>query len=133
MQAFIANEKGLVVSRHLMPLDELNGFAKNAQDAIKQGWILYSGEIPSDKIEGNRIGRVYYNKQDNDFYYEWEVIQVDDSNADALKAVKKQQELMQQALDEIIINSPDKEELKALNEQQALMQKALDELIIASI
>lgn len=133
MQAFIANEKGLVVSRHLMPLDELNGFAKNAQDAIKQGWILYSGEIPSDKIEGNRIGRVYYNKQDNDFYYEWEVIQVDDSNADALIVLKKQQELMQQALDEIIINSPDKEELKALNEQQALMQKALDELIIASI
>lgn len=133
MQAFIANEKGLVVSRHLMPLDELNGFAKNAQDAIKQGWILYSGEIPSDKIEGNRIGRVYYNKQDNDFYYEWEVIQVDDSNADALIVLKKQQELMQQALDEIIINSPDKEELKVLNEQQVLMQKALDELIIASI
>ncbi|COF28644.1 hypothetical protein FO499_17300 [Bacillus anthracis] len=133
MQAFIVNEKGLVVSRHLMPLDELNGFAKNAQDAIKQGWVLYNGEIPSDKIEGNRIGRVYYNKQENSFYYEWEVIQVDDSNADALIVLKKQQELMQQALDEIIINSPDKEELKALNEQQALMQKALDELIIASI
>ncbi|MGX5537619.1 hypothetical protein ACWKTJ_06810 [Bacillus wiedmannii] len=133
MQAFIANEKGLVVSRHLMPLDELNGFAKNAQDAIKKGWTLYNGEIPSDKIEGNRIGRVYYNKQENTFYYEWEVIQVDESNTEALKVLKKQQELMQQAIDEIIINSPDKEELKALNEQQVLMQKALDELIIASI
>lgn len=50
-----------------------------------------------------------------------------------LEKLKKQQELMQQALDEIIINNPGKEEFKALSEQQTLIQKALDELIISSI
>ncbi|MBM6649001.1 hypothetical protein [Bacillus sp. RIT 809] len=50
-----------------------------------------------------------------------------------LEKIKKQQELMQQALDEMIINNPGKEEFKALNEQQSLIQKALDELIITSI
>ncbi|WP_227495927.1 hypothetical protein [Bacillus mycoides] len=50
-----------------------------------------------------------------------------------LEKLKKQLELMQQAMDEMIINNPGKEEFKALNEQQALIQKALDELIISSI
>ncbi|MBE7134766.1 hypothetical protein FT641_21335 [Bacillus paranthracis] len=50
-----------------------------------------------------------------------------------LEKIKKQQELMQQAMDEMIINNPGQEEFKALSEQQALMQKALDELIITSI
>ncbi|MDT3494889.1 hypothetical protein NLU03_10640 [Bacillus toyonensis] len=47
-----------------------------------------------------------------------------------LDKLKKQLELMQQAMDEIIINNPDKEEFKALNEQQTLIQKAVDELIL---
>ncbi|MDG1606156.1 hypothetical protein P7D05_25775, partial [Bacillus paranthracis] len=50
-----------------------------------------------------------------------------------LEKLKKQLELMQQAMDEMIINNPGQEEFKALSEQQALMQKALDELIITSI
>ncbi|MGM2833426.1 hypothetical protein ACS2TZ_32215 [Bacillus cereus group sp. Bce025] len=50
-----------------------------------------------------------------------------------LEKLKKQLELMQQAMDEMIINNPGQEEFKALSEQQTLMQKALDELIITSI
>ncbi|QWG87359.1 hypothetical protein [Bacillus mycoides] len=50
-----------------------------------------------------------------------------------LEKLKKQLELMQQAMDEMIINNPGKEEFKSLNEQQSLIQKALDELIISSI
>ncbi|PEZ85178.1 hypothetical protein CN374_25745 [Bacillus cereus] len=50
-----------------------------------------------------------------------------------LDKLKKQLELMQQAMDEMIINNPGQEEFKALIEQQELIQKALDELIISSI
>ncbi|MGE8013224.1 hypothetical protein [Bacillus mycoides] len=50
-----------------------------------------------------------------------------------LEKLKKQLELMQQAMDEMIINNPGQEEFKALIEQQSLIQKALDELIITSI
>ncbi|WP_205417250.1 hypothetical protein, partial [Klebsiella pneumoniae] len=47
--------------------------------------------------------------------------------------LKKQLELIQQAMDEIIMNNPGKEEFKALNEQQTLIQKAVDELIFESM
>lgn len=47
-----------------------------------------------------------------------------------VEKLKKKLELMQQAMDEIIINNPGKEEFKALNEQQTLIQKAVDELIL---
>ncbi|MDA2593138.1 hypothetical protein ACFLKZ_19765 [Bacillus paranthracis] len=50
-----------------------------------------------------------------------------------LEKLKKQLELMQQAMDEMIINNPGQEEFKALIAQQALIQKAVDELIITSI
>ncbi|MEW9578146.1 hypothetical protein U9K47_22805 [Bacillus toyonensis] len=47
--------------------------------------------------------------------------------------LKKTIELMQQAMDEIIMNNPGKEEFKTLNEQQALIQKAVDELIFETM
>lgn len=47
--------------------------------------------------------------------------------------LKKTLELMQQAMDEIIMNNPGKEEFKALNEQQVLIQKAVDELIFETM
>ncbi|PGA51105.1 hypothetical protein COL86_27980 [Bacillus toyonensis] len=47
--------------------------------------------------------------------------------------LKKTLELMQQAMDEIIMNNPGKEEFKTLNEQQALIQKAVDELIFETM
>lgn len=50
-----------------------------------------------------------------------------------LEKLKKQLELMQQAMDEMIINNPGQEEFKELIEKQELIQKALDELIISSI
>ncbi|MFK4293741.1 hypothetical protein ABH955_005049 [Bacillus sp. RC240] len=50
-----------------------------------------------------------------------------------LEKLKKQLELMQQAMDEMIINNPGQEEFKELIEKQELIQKAVDELIITSI
>lgn len=50
-----------------------------------------------------------------------------------LEKLKKQLELMQQAMDEMIINNPGQEEFKALMEKQELIQQAVDELIIISI
>ncbi|PEK91463.1 hypothetical protein [Bacillus mycoides] len=50
-----------------------------------------------------------------------------------LEKLKKQLELMQQAMDEMIINNPGQEEFKELIEKQELIQKAVDELIISSI
>lgn len=50
-----------------------------------------------------------------------------------LEKLKKQLELMQQAMDEMIINNPGQEEFKELIAKQALIQKAVDELIITSI
>jgi len=50
-----------------------------------------------------------------------------------LEKLKKQLELMQQAMDEMIINNPGQEEFKELIGQQELIQKAVDELIITSI
>ncbi|MEI5876957.1 hypothetical protein [Bacillus paranthracis] len=50
-----------------------------------------------------------------------------------LEILKKKLDLMQQAMDEMIINNPGQEEFKELIAQQALIQKAVDELIITSI
>lgn len=139
MKAFIVDSKGLVTTRHNMPFDEMYGFAKNAADANAQGWILYAGDIPEEKVNGNQIGRVHYDKKDNRFYYEWETTNVTENNEttptnpDEIEDLKRQQDLMRQALDELIISSSNEENLKALIEKQDLMQKALDELIIANI
>lgn len=50
-----------------------------------------------------------------------------------LELLKKQMELMQKAMDEMIINNPGQEEFKELIAQQTLIQKAVDELIITSM
>ncbi len=55
------------------------------------------------------------------------------SLTEKIDGLTKQLQLMQQALDEMIINNPSREELQALNEQQSLMKQAIDELIINSI
>ncbi|EMA6344821.1 hypothetical protein U3450_003877 [Bacillus cytotoxicus] len=136
MKAFIVDYNGLVTSRHNMPFDENFGFAKDAADAISQGWTLYSGEIPEDKVNGNQIGRVHYDKLKNRFYYEWETLEGNETTSDSdtgIKDLKNQLELIQQALDELIISSSNEEKIKELSEKQDLMQKALDELIITNI
>ncbi|WP_088293608.1 hypothetical protein [Bacillus mycoides] len=49
-----------------------------------------------------------------------------------LEKIKKQQDLMQQALDEMIIQNPTPDELAALKKRFALMQNAIDDLIIST-
>ncbi|MEX0418136.1 hypothetical protein [Bacillus sp. C30] len=49
-----------------------------------------------------------------------------------LEKIKKQQDLMQQALDEMIIQNPTPDELAELKKRLALMQNAIDDLIIST-
>ncbi|HHI3604919.1 TPA: hypothetical protein QCU10_001437 [Bacillus anthracis] len=49
-----------------------------------------------------------------------------------LEKVKKQQELMQQAMDEMIIQNPTPDELVELKKRLILMQSAIDDLIISA-
>ncbi|PGC14178.1 hypothetical protein COM08_25370 [Bacillus wiedmannii] len=49
-----------------------------------------------------------------------------------LKKLKKQQELMQRAMDEIIIQNPAPEELALVKKRLILMQSAIDDLIIST-
>ncbi|HFJ9417701.1 hypothetical protein PDL16_01185 [Bacillus cereus group sp. BY9-3LC] len=49
-----------------------------------------------------------------------------------LEKIKKQQELMQQAIDEMIIQNPTPDELAELKKRLILMQSAIDDLIISN-
>lgn len=49
-----------------------------------------------------------------------------------LEKIKKQQELMQQAMDEMIIQNPTPDELAELKKRLILMQSAIDDLIISN-
>ncbi|MFA2857641.1 hypothetical protein [Bacillus paranthracis] len=49
-----------------------------------------------------------------------------------LEKIKKQQELMQQAMDEMIIQNPTPEELALVKKRLLLMQSAIDDLIIST-
>lgn len=49
-----------------------------------------------------------------------------------LEKIKKQQELMQQAMDEMIIQNPTPDELTELKKRLVLMQSAIDDLIISN-
>ncbi|WP_346817227.1 hypothetical protein [Bacillus paramobilis] len=49
-----------------------------------------------------------------------------------LEKIKKQQELMQQAMDEMIIQNPTPDELAELKKRLLLMQSAIDDLIIST-
>ncbi|MDA1690228.1 MULTISPECIES: hypothetical protein [Bacillus] len=49
-----------------------------------------------------------------------------------LEKIKKQQELMQQAIDEMIIQNPTPDELAELKKRLVLMQSAIDDLIISN-
>ncbi|MGN4448237.1 hypothetical protein ACTFOB_25635 [Bacillus cereus group sp. MYBK79-1] len=49
-----------------------------------------------------------------------------------LEKIKKQQELMQQAMDEMIIQNPTPDELAELKKRLILMQSAIDDLIIST-
>ncbi|MEB9507314.1 hypothetical protein P4J13_25640 [Bacillus anthracis] len=49
-----------------------------------------------------------------------------------LEKIKKQQELMQQAMDEMIIQNPTPDELAELKKRLLLMQSAIDDLIMSN-
>ncbi len=49
-----------------------------------------------------------------------------------LEKIKKQQELMQQAMDEMIIQNPTPDELAELKKRLLLMQSAIDDLIMST-
>ncbi|HDR7884056.1 TPA: hypothetical protein QCY09_002007, partial [Bacillus paranthracis] len=49
-----------------------------------------------------------------------------------LEKIKKQQELMQQVIDEMIIQNPTPDELAELKKRLILMQSAIDDLIISN-
>ncbi|MGZ7151873.1 hypothetical protein [Bacillus sp. BC08] len=62
-----------------------------------------------------------------------EPVELQPEEPSELEKIKQQLELMQQAMDEMIIKNSGQEEFKALIGQQELIQKAVDELIITSI
>ncbi|HDR7242611.1 TPA: hypothetical protein QCW90_003302 [Bacillus mobilis] len=64
--------------------------------------------------------------------FEPEPVEPQPEEPSELEKIKKQQELMQQAMDEMIMQNPTPDELAELKKRLILMQSAIDDLIIST-
>lgn len=63
------DETGKVTHTHYMPFDPIYGFQKSREELEQEGYFV--ANIPTPDVADNKIPMLYYNPEQNEFWYEY--------------------------------------------------------------
>lgn len=115
---------------HRYPFDAQHGLKKTKEELELTGVLVE--ELP-DPEQNGKIATLYVDLATGKTHYEYMDPPASEIDRSELEKVKYQQSLLQQALDELIMTSPNVEQVKEFKEKLKLMQEALDELLLGGM
>lgn len=115
---------------HRYPFDAQYGLKQTKEELELTGVLVE--ELP-DPEQNGKIATLYVDLATSKTHYEYIDPPASEIDRSELEKVKYQQSLLQQALDELIMTSPNVEQVKEFKEKLKLMQEALDELLLGGM
>lgn len=112
---------------HRYPFDAQHGLKQTKEELELTGVLVE--ELP-DPEQNGKIATLYVDLATSKTHYEYIDPPASEIDRSELEKVKRQQALLKNALDELIITSPTVEQVEAFKEKLKLMQQALDEIIV---
>jgi hypothetical protein len=97
----IDSDKYYVGTIHYYPFDEFHGYNESEEDLLKRGILILSEDVPECSIIEGKEGRLVWSKATGEFSYIY--VEKVLSPVEILEQTRLRQELMQKALDDLIM------------------------------